>query len=488
MAISKLFQFGMTLVIITALIGCQRKDTSSTSSPTPAAVGPRPNVICILVDALRADRLGVYGNPRQLTPTFDEIASEGFLFERALSQSPWTHPSVATLFSSYYPGVHRVISFGEAFMAVHSGKEKVAVFNDRFDTLAESLHRNGYATAGFVASPFVLKEFGFAQGFDHFDTSFAHNTTPGNVVNDAALAWLKQRDASKPFFLYLHYMDAHGPYAADPKYLDPLLDGVENQPDKRKLSPAEYEKLDYLRKFPKKYTNREQHHRLRVYREYWEARYEAGIREMDDHLKDFRAQLRALGLWQDAYIIILADHGEALCEHGLWDHGYSTYDTDLHVPLILRWPNNIPAGKRFPYTVRLMDLMPTLLEQFKIPAVQGIQGTSLTSQFTGPFTVPRDHAYAEGVKIGPEQKALYSGNWKLLVNMKTDEQLLFNIAQDPGEQKNLADQEQSMLQAMLSILAQQMQTNQQLSTNFKSKYKNLTPEQIQRLKSLGYIK
>ena len=157
----------------------------------------------------------------------------------------------------------------QAAKSMNPNAPKVAVFNDSFVTLAEVLRTGGYATSAFVANPFVLSEFGFGQGFDHFDAGFAENTTPGSTVNDAALAWLSSRDKNKPFFCFLHYMDVHGPYNAGTGFLDPILDKVEAMPIKRKLSSSELKNLSYLFRPPGVHTNIDRHKRLMTYLEYW---------------------------------------------------------------------------------------------------------------------------------------------------------------------------------------------------------------------------
>ena len=275
---------------------------------------PRPNIIFILIDALRADHLGAYGHPGGHSPTLDALADESVVFDLAIAQAPWTQPSMASLFCSYYPSVHKVTDYGGTFDSIHKEGPKVAILNESFVTMPEVLQAAGYSTGAFVANPFILAEFGFAQGFDHFDASFAKNTTPGSVVNDAAIAWLCKREADKPFFCFLHYMDVHGPYNAGPEFLDPILDKVEELPNKRKLSEAEINKLDYLKQLPNVYTNRNRHEELGDYQEYWAARYDAGIREVDFHISQLRAKLKEIGLWQDVYLIVTADHGEALAE------------------------------------------------------------------------------------------------------------------------------------------------------------------------------
>ena len=448
----------------------------------------RPNILFILIDALRADHLGGYGHLGGHSPALDAIAAEAVVFERAIAQAPWTQPSMASLFCSRYPGVHKVIDYKSALNSVYHGEERIAVFNDSFVTLVEVLQQAGYATAAFIANPFIVRDFGFAQGFDHFDSSFAKNTTPGNVVSEAALAWLKKRDPNKPFFCFLHYMDVHGPYNAGPEFLDPLLDQVEAMPSKRRLSESELKKLDYLFALPPVFTNRQQHDRLAGYQEYWAARYDAGIRQADHHIGNLKAKLEQMGLWDDAYVIVTADHGESLAEHEYWDHGFSVHHPELHVPLFLRWPRMLAPGKRIRGTVRLIDLMPTLLDQLKLPKVKALQGRTLVRKIAGDDSEETVAAFAEGVKLGPEQQALYLGDWKLMITPSTARRQLYNVAKDPLEQNELSRQHKEKVKQLAQILQQQTEVNEWLGSKISAERVPLTPQQQERLRSLGYLK
>lgn len=488
-----LFATGLIGCLWIASSGCEKRSAQAPAEG-PITPGPTPNIVFMMIDTLRADYLGAYGNHRQSTPTLDSIATEGVTFERAIAPAPWTQPSIASLFCSVYPGVHQVLDYRQALNSTFKGEPKVAVFSDRFDTLAESLKARGYATAGFVANPYILPEYGFAQGFDHFDTTFAKNTTPGGVVNAAALAWLSQRDADPPFFLYLHYMDVHGPYDAGPEFLEPLLERIESAvggPNKQRLTDAQFKRLGYLRKPPKGAADLERHTRLFRYREYWAARYEAGIRQMDHYIAELRAGLQELGLWDQAYVVVVADHGEALCEHGLWEHGWSVHHTDLHVPLILRWPGVLPPGKRVRHTVQLIDLMPTLLEQLRLPEVGGMQGRSLAPYIAGRPPSAPTVAFAEGVKLGPEQKAVHLGAWKLMITYPKGERKpfrkLYNLGTDPLEQKELSAQHPAQADALTELLNQQVNENARLAAGVSVDHAPLSPEQIERLRSLGYL-
>ncbi len=196
-----------------------------------------------------------------------------------------------------------------------------------------------------------------------------------------------------------------------------------------------------------------------------------------------------MGLWEDAYVIITADHGEALCEHGLWDHGYSVYHTDLHVPLILRWPSHLPAGRTIAGPVRQIDLMPTILSQLNLPIPQPIQGRSMLPVSGGDLRPLDEYAFAEGVKHGHERKAIYSDGWKLIYSTQFKTYKLFNIADDHLEQRNMATTHPRPPQfvELRDALEEQIEQNLRHEAGVEDKHVPVDPKQIQRLKSLGYV-
>lgn len=494
---------------VLALPGCERKSelppTEQPAERVQVGILPegmaKPNIIVILVDALRADRLGAYGHRGKLTPTMDGIAASGVTFNYCVSAAPWTLPSVATLFTSYHAGVHKAFSY-RVVEDMETGKRaEQAVLSDEFDTLAEVLQADGYQTAGFCAAKFLRAQYGFAQGFEHYDTSFAANTVRGEIVNAALFKWLdEQRDSSRPLFLYLHYMDVHGPYDAAPEFMDPLMEQVEKNPDKRLLEAREFRAINaYLRKPPRETSDPGRFERLKGYREYWVARYEAGVKEMDFHLAELLRGLHGRGLWKESYVILLADHGEALCEHGLWDHGYSQYQTDLRVPLILRWPKVLPPGTRVRRLASLIDVMPTLLAQLRLPPGEGLQGVSLVDHISGTLPNQPFARFAEATKAGPRQYAVFVDTLKLIatelparrmpdgtMSTATVRRQLFNLATDPGEKFDVAEQSPGEVELLTRLLSKIVQTNMATKPGLVVRREAVDSATMAQLESLGY--
>ena len=432
----------------------------------------------------------------------DQIAAEGVTFERCVSAAPWTLPSVATLFTSYYPGVHKASSY-RVVSNMEEGRQAVqSVLSDDFDTLAEVLQRSGYQTAGFVAAKFLRQGYGFGQGFEHYDTSFAENTVRGEVVNQALFNWLDEgRDPDKPMFVYLHYMDVHGPYNAAPEFMDPVMEQLEEYPGKQLLKPKQFKTLlPYLNKPPSETSDPTRYERLKGYREYWVARYDAGVREMDFYLNQLVQNLKQRGLWNDAYVILIADHGEALCEHDLWGHGYSQYQTDLHVPLILRWPNVLPEGKRVRRLASLIDLMPTLLEQLRLSSGETLQGTSLVDHLSGTLPDVPLMRFAEAVKAGLRQYAIFADVTKLIVTalpprrlpdgtMSKDEarHQLFNVGTDPEEMYNVSVQNGAVVERLGKLMEKVIRENWTTKPEVVVTQKPVDQQTMRDLESLGYV-
>lgn len=455
-----------------------------------AATAKRPNIIFILIDTLRADRMGLYGYQRNTTPAIDAIADEAAIFDNAIAPAPWTQPSMASIFCSRFPSVHKVTNFMLAYNMRWGKAKRMSVFGDSFVTIAEMLGKQGYDTAGFVGNFLVSKYYGFGQGFDFYSDMNYRNqpqgATSGDVLNRHLLQWLGRRESQKPLFLYIHYMDAHGPYYARPEFYQPFFKQVAQMQNKRKLSAPEKGRLGYLAT-GKAAPIIARYKELTDYQEFWSAFYDAGVREQDQHISDLIVGLKNMDLWDDSYIALAADHGEELSEHGLWSHGKTLYQTELHVPFILRWPGRL-SSKRIVPTVQLIDLMPTLIEQLQLEPVSGMQGRSLAADIAGKDSGKPVSTFSEAVKFGPNTIAVSQGGWKLIAKQGRKTSELYNIADDPYEQKNLFQQNSIKVKQLGMILTDQITINKNLASKTIPEQIQITPQEYERLKSLGYVK
>jgi arylsulfatase A-like enzyme len=329
----------------------------------PGVASDSPNVVLVILDAVRADHLSCYGYERATSPNVDRLAEEGALFETAISPSSWTLPSHASMMTGTYPHTHQA-------------DEITDELPPGFPTLARALRQQGYRTAAFSANRlFFSRRNGMGQGFIRFGDFFlspgdalgqvhwvqavegfalrrgwAHNflgRQTAQDINRAALGWIEE--SHRPFFLALNYLDAHDPYVPPQpwrhrfsKRLNPggRLDIGENiLPE---LTPAEL-------------------------RDEMDA-YDGGIAYEDDQLGRLLRELDRRGLLRNTLVVVTSDHGEAFGVHGLLDHGNALYFPLIHVPLVLAWPGHVPAGVRVARPVSTKDIGATILGLLGRPA------------------------------------------------------------------------------------------------------------------------
>ncbi|MBL8841179.1 MAG: sulfatase [Planctomycetes bacterium] len=301
----------------------------ATEAATPSA-RPR-NVLLVVIDTLRADRLGCYGYARPTTPRLDALAARGLCFERAYATAPWTLPSTASLLTGLQPEVHRASHF-------------FASISPEARLLAESFEGEGYATAAFVGNYFVQPLFGFERGFDRYDQGCMVDRGGINSdrISDAAIAWLSQ-PRSAPFFLYLHYFDPHYNYWEH----DGFKFGGEDT--ERVFSGADI------------YALREQAPRFDAAdRARLDALYDSEVAFTDHHVGRVFDQLEAQGIADDTFVVVTADHGESLGEHGWIGHTVQLYEESIRIPLLVAGPG-LEAARHGDLPVQLDDVLVPLL-------------------------------------------------------------------------------------------------------------------------------
>jgi arylsulfatase A-like enzyme len=357
-----------------------------------------PLVVVYRVDTLRADHLPLYGYSRDTAPELTRFAQDAVVFDQAIAAAPWTKPSVASLFTSLLPREHGCVLFRTPL-----GLGLV--------TLAERLREAGYGTGAVVANPQVgAAEMHFDQGFDHFDG--ASPGRPAGELVDAALSFLDAR-RGLPTLLYVHTMDTHQPYRPP-------------SPFDRRFPPFPVPGRDASRE-----TDADPADRDRVI-----GQYDGALAYGDQEFGRFVRGLRERGLYEQATIVFVADHGEAFLDHGLWDHGNSLFDELVRVPLVLKYPGRREAGRRVARQVQLVDVLPTLLKDLGLPVPAGIAGRPLEESL---------HA------TGPERPAVFETKFfdHVAYGARTSEakyvrvfepgsaELLFDLRRDPGEKQAL---------------------------------------------------
>lgn len=434
--------------------------------PTPdrgeaGAGAPKPNVLFIVVDTLRADRLGAYGHHRPTSPHLDALANEGMRVPRALSTAPWTTPSIAGLMTSRHP----------SSLGIQS--EKAIVAEDAV-LLAEVLKEAGYNTAAVVSHSFCASDWGFDQGFDAFDESnvlgHAAITTEG-VTERGKLLLDQVAKQDEPWMLWLHYFDPHCAYVEDERF--PM--GGRGEYDGPVTSGELYRTV--LRKY-RRYESSDWAELRRLY-DSEIARTDAGIGEILDHLA-------RLGVADHTLVVVTADHGEEFHEHNGVGHAKTLYSEVLHVPLILRFPTAQerfgaalpPAPERW---ISLIDVAPTVLD---------VAGVELPPSFAGRSLLqPKDDdsamVFGETHRAGGLQTVV-DGDFKLIHWRKGRRDNLFDLVQDPGETKDLSrDPVHAVILAKLRKAL--VDHNAELDrAAIEAPLVENSPEQVEHLKNLGY--
>ncbi len=397
---------------------------------------PAPDVILITIDTLRADRLGCYGADNR-TPNIDRLAAEGVLFEHAASPTPETRPSHFTIFTSRYPRDHGVLSNASAW-------------SDDALTLPEIYADAGYLSAGFAACALFAAD-DTELGFSELDAPETPQRTAGEVV-PKAIEWLESVAPDQRVFLWLHLFDPHMPYQPPPPFNGGSPAMLESWPDFNwpdLLATADDNDGD---------LPREVFERAR-------SLYDGEVEYVDHWLGRFFQALEAQGRWNRSVIALTADHGECFSKGVFFDHSQCLNDEAIAVPLILRHPPRIAAGRRVATQVELLDVAPALLRLSDLPVPEEFFGRGLLARADDPGPESYaffEHPYYHSFDVSSRQTVLdrlrsvageptrrivgdrlqvgaRSGTWKYL--RRGTEETLYNLVQDPEELTDLASED-----------------------------------------------
>ncbi|MFQ5719497.1 MAG: sulfatase [Acidobacteriota bacterium] len=382
-------------------------------------VPERPGVLIVVVDSLRADHLHHAGDPRPLSPTLDRVAAEGTRFTEARTSAPWTTPSVMTLFTGLAPTTHHVDN------------------NDRqldrsVQTLAERFHQAGYRTAAVMPALTLADHFGFARGFDRFTLEVkGHGGVSGNWTVDEAIRFLA--DGDRPFFLYAHFWDVHYNYTPPVPYALRFAAG-------RRAGAGE---TDDVTAMLGGIDSRQQRVPLAAERVAWlEGQYAGEILFTDTQIGRLLAHLARSGLDRDTIVVVMADHGEGFQEHGFLGHTVAAYDELERVPLLVRWPGRIAAGRELTQTVGLIDMAPTLLDLAGVPyAPEEFEGRSRAAALLGGADHPpvgADEEILVATSRRGRVRGLVSSRMAYLFDFATRRAELYDLDADPAQQHDLA--------------------------------------------------
>ncbi len=433
---------------------------------------PSPNVILVSLDTLRADHLGSYGYERPTSPFFDSLAEEGALFENVYAQSSWTLPSHMSMLFSLNSASHQVY------------------FNDQkidgsLPSLATYLRSRGYVTFGFTGGGYVSSIYGFAKGFDWYDEPVGGRKAPlgrdeAERLYDFTSDWLaKNRD--KPFFLFLHTFQIHGPYACPEPWNTMFLEegAAWDQLALRRFLDQHGE--DYA------FSPEEQSNIIGL--------YDGEIRYTDDRLlKPLAERLKELGIYDNTLIIVTADHGEEFHDHGGWLHGRTVYDELIRVPLLIKFPRSAFRGQRITAKTRLIDILPTVLESLQIPYNKDdVEGRSLIEFLTGRESEDRifisDLAHKDIPEPCPALIATNKNGLKFIIEksregIKTIE--TFDLSRDPEEKNNIFLRAQKLREEVVRFLDEYYLERSKLER--RQERIRMDKELEEKLKALGYLR
>jgi arylsulfatase A-like enzyme len=397
-----------------------------------ACTAQPPNLLLISIDTLRPDHLASYGYERDTSPAIGRLARQGVLWEHAYAPSPATVASHASLFSGRHPYQHRTLNYASPLP-------------DAERTLAEILGESGYRTFAVATSIRFHDGSGFAQGFEHYESLHEQpKNARGALATDRVLE-LVRSDDSRPFFGFVHYFGPHTPYwppaewrARWHKGAEPELPGGPGPYVHSRREPGQEVPLETLR--------------------YLEALYDAEISYLDSDLARLLDGLAAAGLADDTLVVLVSDHGEEFKEHGGLAHARTLFEEALRVPLLMRFPAELPGGLRVARPAQLVDVAPTVLELLGLPVPVDLPGRSLVEDvapLVGDVASPgvRDGADVvlgqRGVRQWSISASLPEGRFKALFEQGAQPQL-FQLDVDPGERRNLAPSRAEILRQLVA--------------------------------------
>lgn len=461
--------------------------------PEPPA--SQPNVVLISMDTVRADHLSLHGYGRDTSPDLKRLAQESVVFRHAIAPGPMTLSTHASVFTGLY-----AIRHGAHYTRKNPGGQPLA---ERFHTLAEILSERGYSTVAVVANPGMLGPYyGLHQGFQYYDArapviflskargyllrhgvrnvialfaspaSFDILARGADEINREAFGFLDGfRRSGRKFFLFVNYMDAHWPYISPPPF-DRMYPGK----DERFTLVDFYRLREGVIRGRREVTGKERRHLL--------SQYDGAITYVDSQIGRLLGRLRELELYDNALIIVMGDHGEAFGERSLVGHGLSVYQDQVHVPLIIKFPNRIHKAV-VDTPVSLADLFPTVLETLHHEASTNVDGRSLLSgnPHRGPVFSENHPVLAHwSEELNQEVRTIVSGTLKL-INSTRGRRELYDLSKDPGETRNLYGSDHLASKALETALDSWVRSRPPSEESSP----RMDPSVLERLRSLGYL-
>jgi arylsulfatase len=424
-----------------------------------------PNVVLITIDTLRDDHLGCLGHSARTSPNLDAFAREAALFASCVSAAPATVPSIVSLITSRYPSYHSV--------GTVNGWRAMSLDEP---TLAFALAQNGYRTAAFVGNYLLRRKAKLYRGFQVYDDTFnsaelVRGLPERTADRTTAYAenWI-QTLGSEPFFLWVHYQDPHGPYTPPDSYREqfPPVTVAEDPASLPVTSNYGYGGIPEYQYLDGKMSPAE-----------YRALYQAEIAFTDEMIGRLIERLKAGGLWENSVVILTADHGEALGEHGFWFcHGQNVMEELIHVPLIVRVPG-ADQGRRIDELVSLVDVVPTVLDAAGLPDVLECSGLSLLPLINGSASLlAREYVVAED---DYQHVCIRGRRTKYITG--PEEEFLFDLIADSRELINIIDDQPEFI-AELRMITDGYSEN---AVTVRDDEMKQSADELRKLKSLGYV-
>jgi arylsulfatase A-like enzyme len=451
---------------------------------------PRPNVLLITLDAVRADRLGAYGYRLETTPALDGLARKGVRFADASVAWPKTWPSMAALITGRYPTSNGVRLRPRRPLPA----ENV--------TLAEALRDAGYATGAVVTNVNLGRAFGFDQGFDRFVESWVDEAlrqtgqptfenapglvkrfTNASITTRQAIELLGELGARRPFFVWLHYIDPHGPYLPPPEYAR-LFTGA------RRAAPVRLEEVPPYQRQIDPETGE-----TATDIAFYAAQYDREIRYVDDQLGLLFAMLAGRGLARNTLIVVTSDHGESLDENRYYlEHGNVPYQSNAAVPLIFALEGRL-ARRVVDAPVGVIDVYPTILDLAGAPPQPGVQGTSLVPLLEGSRDGGPAFVFVESGHVEPTQLSVRRGPWKLVhlrsprdrIWLARREVELYDLSRDPHERDDARAEYPGVAAELEAALAAWLRDTPRFAGGGRTDPLQLDPAGREMLRDLGYL-
>ena len=434
--------FSLILIVSFSWFGLKHKSKSTVelqNVKTSSLSKKGRSVILITLDTTRPDRLEPYGATQVATPNLQNLANRGVVFENAWAVAPITLVSHASILSGLYPFEHGVRNNGTQYV------------EGSVTTLAERLFEEGYRTSAFVSAAVLDRRYGLNQGFEVYDDDLSdrRNLSPRMVADrtadstvKATKKWLDELSGEEPFFTWVHFYDPHANYSPPPPFRDDYRDRL----------------------------------------------YDGEIAYMDQQIGELLAHPKLLGAGSDGPVVmVIADHGESLGEHGEKTHALLAYDSTLHVPFIIHVPEG-PAGLRVKESVGHVDVMPTvlsLLDMSNDDFSAKMSGRDISGLMTGRSSEPNRSYYSETFlpyyTYGWEKlRVLRKGRWKIIDAPQSE---LYDLSRDPRELSDVysiqSDKSHDLKRDLDEWLSKH---NDDSEANL-----SLDGEELAKLRSLGYL-